>query len=774
MQTSASSDNSRFADRYVLNQRLHTGASSEVWLAEDTQTAIMVALKILDRSAAEREAQRLAFEREWQIARALNHPHTVRALSWHDGSRPAYAMQYIDGTDFSDLINRGFSVWAPALLVIVDTLIYWHRKGVVHGDLKPSNLLLDRRGSAYLADFGAATIPDEMNASDTQDFGSPAYASPERLAGAPLQPADDVYSIARVITELAVGDPAEEQLVSLPASIVELVRSAQLPREKRPTMTTVREVFANAGVARSQVDLQSMNIAISRPAATVSQSTLPVQPKPHGAFEVPSSNVDASGTGGISIKQLLLGLVLILLLGVGFTQFLKWIARDASTPAQVGTAVSTAAPSALVTEQPEIAESAPAIDPADRLANREASEEVLGQLLSVLKVLELRAADRWAGAAYTEGRDIYARGDRAYLAADYAQANTLYAEALAILRPLTQQVTEVFERAMREGDAALLGEDPSAAAAAFGLALAVTPGNTLAEKGLQRANSLGAVLQNMALGALAERNDDPRGALIAFQDALDIDPLWTPAIDAVARVQATLAGIDFRTLMSDGYDALDSARFANAKRAFEAAAKLRPEDSGPRDGLLQVRLAQRLERINGLLSSARQAESDEKWEKAAEHYASVLGIDDSLDEARRGAIRVSERRNLADRASRVVANPDTLSDLDNLRNASSLLTQLQALSPQGPQLARDIDTLGNVLKKAAVPLEVMLLSDGLTSVALLRVERLGSFEQTAVRLRPGLYTAVGTRRGFVDKRVQFRVGANASMPEVTIICDTPI
>ena len=104
MQDKLGTDKARFAGRYLLGEQLHIGVNTEVWLAEDTRAGIPCALKILDASAAERPPLMSAFEREWQIARAINHPHTVRALGWHDGARPAYSMQYIDGTDFSDLV----------------------------------------------------------------------------------------------------------------------------------------------------------------------------------------------------------------------------------------------------------------------------------------------------------------------------------------------------------------------------------------------------------------------------------------------------------------------------------------------------------------------------------------------------------------------------------------------------------------------------------------------------------------------------------------------
>ncbi|MEL7375111.1 MAG: serine/threonine-protein kinase, partial [Pseudomonadota bacterium] len=260
MQPSEVSTTTRFADRYTLVDRLHLGAASEVWLAEDARAGIAVALKILARGAGERDPVRDGFEREFQLARGLNHPHTVRVLSWHDGDRPAYAMQYIDGTDFADLVNRPFAVWAPVLLVITDTLVYWHRKGVVHGDVKPSNLLLDRRGVAYLADFGsAATVHGDSN---TGRGGSAAYASPEQQDGQSPDPADDVFAMARVIAELATGDPATALIEDLPLPVLRWVGNARGARGERPSMADLCEALKASGVTRGQVDLKALDVTL--------------------------------------------------------------------------------------------------------------------------------------------------------------------------------------------------------------------------------------------------------------------------------------------------------------------------------------------------------------------------------------------------------------------------------------------------------------------------------------------------------------------------------
>lgn len=766
MQDPTDSHTKPFEDRFVLREALHTGANTEVWLADDTRSGISVALKLLDRSAAERGNYRAAFEREWQIARALNHPHTVRALSYHDGVRPAYAMQYIDGTDFSELAGRGFDIYAPPVLVIIDTLLYWHRKGVLHGDLKPSNLLLDRQGVAYLADFGAALIVDDPAAPGLQERGSPAYSSPEYRAGDTPEFADDIYAIAAVVGELADGDPRSGQFAGVPISLAGVLKRCLRSRSKRPSLQALRDAFAEAGVLRGSVDLQALDIVLRRPAAQAAAERSPIPVLPHGAFEPISAR--ETPASGVSLRQLLIGLVVILLFGVLFTLLLQWLTRPSESVLEPAAVAEPAAAPKASPQDP------PATAPDQRLEDRAGSEAALGELLSIIDVLEQRAVGRWAGDAFREGRQRYERGDRAYLAGDYSEARRLYDEALGLLRPLTAQVLVAFEQALRDGDAALLAADAESATRAYELALAITPGDDLARRGVERAAALNQVLEQMALGELDERAGDLDEALQHYEQAQQLDALWRPAAESVQRVRGLLDDRAFKAAMSAGFTALDEQRFAAARSAFAQARVLRPNSAALADALLQLRIADRQQRIDDLLTDARRAEQAEDWLLAAQHYESLLALDASLDVARQGLQRVRQRETLELRAQSIIDNPDLLAELQTLRDSSALLSQLKRLQPRGAGLAATIASLEQAISAAAVPRAVTLRSDGETTVAVLRVEQLGRFEQTELRLRPGAYTAVGSRRGYVDVRVDFRVPSDGAVPAVVVICETTI
>ncbi len=779
MVASSLSPNTRFADRFALLERLHTGASTEVWLAEDQRAANPVALKVLSRASAEREAARERFEREWQIARALNHPHTVRALARVEGERPAYAMQYIDGTDFADLVGRPFEVWAPPLLVILDTLVYWHRKGVVHGDLKPANLLLDRGGVAYLADFGCAATIGEENEGVRQRGGSAAYVSPEQRANEAPDPADDVHAIVQVIAELAAGDPGDTALTTLPPAIARCVRDGRLSRDSRPTLASIAEAFTTSGVTRASVNLQALDIALRRPASSVAGALqAPEVALPHGAFE---RDVPIADDSGVSLRTLVIGLVAIIIFGVLFTQLLLWFGRDeAPTPGPTQPVVTPTEPGpdepAQTLETSPSATQPPAAeaDPASRAAARAEADALVGRLLSILDVLEKRGVALWGGVEYESGKTLYGEGDRAYLAGDYAEATARYTIALQRIEPLTERVKVEFETAMRAADAAMREEDSVAARNAFERALAITPGDPLATLGLARANNLDQVLALMSQGRAAERSADLDAAFASYDAALALDSLWEPAEVARTRIAAELGARQFRNLMSGGLRALDEGRFADARRAFNEAGGLRPSDRSPRDALLQVQMAERLERINGLLGNAEAAEAGERWQQALDDYQQMLSIDANLDLAQAGVVRVKERIALLRNTDRVLANPDRLSETPALRDASALLTRLAGLNPRGPELEGRITRLQDLLKAAAVPIPVTIRSDGATSVSLLRVSQLGEFDATQVRLRPGLYTLVGSRRGYVDARLEFRVKPGEVPAPVYIACEQEI
>ena len=195
----------RLAGRYTLTRRLGAGGMAEVWLADDSQTRSRVALKFLAGDSPADPKLKSLLNREWRIGSRLMHANIVRVFEFHDETEGAYySLQHLGDTDMSALAGAPPADSLRPIGLIADALRYAHGKGVVHRDIKASNILLDSRGLPYLVDFGVAAAPGS-------DFivggGSDISSSPQQSAGEPAVAADDVYALGVLIHELLTGAP---------------------------------------------------------------------------------------------------------------------------------------------------------------------------------------------------------------------------------------------------------------------------------------------------------------------------------------------------------------------------------------------------------------------------------------------------------------------------------------------------------------------------------------------------------------------------------------
>jgi hypothetical protein len=109
-----------------------------------------------------------------------------------------------------------------------------------------------------------------------------------------------------------------------------------------------------------------------------------------------------------------------------------------------------------------------------------------------------------------------------------------------------------------------------------------------------------------------------------------------------------------------------------------------------------------------------------------------------------------------------------------MQSATKLLLDVTRMENIGPRLADQRDELSRLLKRAATPLPVRLVSDGLTDVSIYKVGKLGSFDSHELSLRPGTYVAIGVRPGYRDVRQEFRVAPEIDMQPIVVRCEEPI
>ncbi|HXU74852.1 MAG TPA: alpha/beta fold hydrolase [Polyangia bacterium] len=212
---------------YRLQRRLGSGAMGEVWLGRHTVTGTLAAVKLLRQNVKSRERVAKTFDRERRAIGRLGHPHIVALF---DVGPDWLATAYVDGTDLARRLKTPID---PATAVhlalqIASALAHAHAYGVVHRDVKPSNILLDTAGNAFLADFGLALLPEAID--DEHRVGTPAYMAPEQAAGALAGPTADQYALARTLLEMLVGGTLplnpNEALAELPAQLPAALRAA--------------------------------------------------------------------------------------------------------------------------------------------------------------------------------------------------------------------------------------------------------------------------------------------------------------------------------------------------------------------------------------------------------------------------------------------------------------------------------------------------------------------------------------------------------------------
>jgi serine/threonine-protein kinase len=199
-----------FAGRYRLERKLGSGGMADVWLAEDTELGRKVAVKILHERYANDDQFVERFRREATHAAGLSHPNIV---SIHDRGAVdgSYfiVMEYVEGRTLKELIVTRGPCPVPIAISytrqVLAALRYAHRNGIIHRDIKPHNVIVDREGRVKVADFGIARAGASQMTEAGSIIGTAQYLSPEQARGAPVDESSDLYSTGIVLYELLTG-----------------------------------------------------------------------------------------------------------------------------------------------------------------------------------------------------------------------------------------------------------------------------------------------------------------------------------------------------------------------------------------------------------------------------------------------------------------------------------------------------------------------------------------------------------------------------------------
>ena len=226
--------------RYRVLEPIGAGGSSQVYLATDTALGRQVAVKILDPVAAADPTLRRLFVKEARALAQLSHPNIVAVFDVGEvDGLPFIVMEHVPGTSLKQRIERTGALPVGDAIRFSDEiaagLSFAHSRGIIHADLKPSNIMLDKDDHAKICDFGIARTPQE-DADSPQLFATALYVAPERVEGRPASVATDVYGLGLVLYEMLVGKPP---FTSANAAVLlrdHVVRPPVPPSHLRPSL----------------------------------------------------------------------------------------------------------------------------------------------------------------------------------------------------------------------------------------------------------------------------------------------------------------------------------------------------------------------------------------------------------------------------------------------------------------------------------------------------------------------------------------------------------
>jgi eukaryotic-like serine/threonine-protein kinase len=293
---------------YRLIRLLGKGGFAEVYLGEHVYLKTPAAIKILQTKVTNQEDLD-GFLKEAQTVAQLFHPHIVRILEFGlDGETPFLVMDYAPNGTLRERHPRGAQLPLPTIILyvkqIAEALQYAHEEKFIHRDVKPENMLVGRRDTLLLSDFGIALIVQSSRYQSTQEvIGTVAYMSPEQIQGKP-RPASDQYSLGIVVYEWLSGDrpfhgsftelctqhmfaappPLHEKILAHSPEVEQVVMTA-LAKDPKHRFATV-QAFANALVQASQVEASGTNPVSQSPQSTdaitslseTQQPTVPATP----------------------------------------------------------------------------------------------------------------------------------------------------------------------------------------------------------------------------------------------------------------------------------------------------------------------------------------------------------------------------------------------------------------------------------------------------------------------------------------------------------------
>jgi serine/threonine protein kinase len=344
---------------YQLQKLIGRGGMGEVYRAYDTKTDRIVALKVLPHHLAEDATFQQRFRRESQAAAGLNDPHVVPIHGYGEIDRRLYLdMRLIEGRNLGTMLEDAEGKpLGPAFAVkvveqVATALDAAHEAGLIHRDVKPSNILITDRDFVYLIDFGLARSAGEKGLTTAGNtLGTLAYMAPERFEGAQIDRRADIYALTCVLYECVTGQrpyPSESYEQQIKGH---MVSPPPRPSAIDPKLSAFDDVIAKGMAKKPEKRYQTAGEL----AAAARR-----------ALETPVRTTGRSGkhsrqrSGGVSRRALAIAAAVVLVAALGTFGVWQLVGRSGGGDAKpAGVAESSATPTPVAGAVPEIAATVP-------------------------------------------------------------------------------------------------------------------------------------------------------------------------------------------------------------------------------------------------------------------------------------------------------------------------------------------------------------------------------------------------------------------------------
>ena len=257
------------AGRYSLEREIGRGGMGSVWLGRDELLGREVALKRIGMSPGASEPDLARAEREAKLAARVNHPHVVAVFDLVDEDDEQWlVMEHVEGLNLAALVRRDGPLppdrAAYLLGQAAEALAEAHAAGIIHRDVKPSNMLVTETGQVKLTDFGIARAEADLSLTQTGLVtGSPAYLAPEVASGHMATEASDVWSLGATLYHALEGEPPYQVTDNVMGTMFRIVNEDP-PRPDHPGWLAPLVVATMAKVPQDRWSMRDVQNFLQR------------------------------------------------------------------------------------------------------------------------------------------------------------------------------------------------------------------------------------------------------------------------------------------------------------------------------------------------------------------------------------------------------------------------------------------------------------------------------------------------------------------------------